>query len=151
MPTHYSGSGSDRRALDVYIKLMRASGSVHRDLEPIVQKYGLTQGQFGVLEALEHLGPLHQCTLSEKLFYTDGNITHLISSLEKRTLVRRVRDADDRRYVRVHLSARGRSLIRKAFPAYVAGLRERLGHLNERQLREFEDLCRLLGRPEKKS
>ena len=68
---------------------------------------GLTESQFGVLEALLHLGPLHQRELAEKILRTNGNVTLVVDHLEKRGLVRRERGSADRRYIKVHLTDAG--------------------------------------------
>ncbi|NUO15561.1 MAG: MarR family transcriptional regulator, partial [Planctomycetaceae bacterium] len=88
MPTHYQGSESEVRALNVYIKLMRASESVTARLSAFLQSTeGLTVSQFGILEALYHLGPLNQSQIGEKMLKSGGNITTVIDNLEKRGLV----------------------------------------------------------------
>ena len=57
MPTHYKGTEEERRALDVFIKLMRAAESVADRTGGPMAAAGLTPSQFGVLETLYHLGP----------------------------------------------------------------------------------------------
>ena len=54
-----------------------------------VAEYDLTAPQFGVLEALYHLGPLCQKDLAAKILKSSGNMTMVIDNLEKRDLVRR--------------------------------------------------------------
>src|SRR6478672_962992 len=104
MRQRYEGSETERRALDAYTKLMRASESLIDRLSPEMQAAGLTWSQFGVLEALLHVGPLCQKDLGEKLLKSTGNITMVVDNLERRGLVRRVRGTQDRRYVTVHLT-----------------------------------------------
>ena len=58
MSTHCRGSKKEIRALDAYIKLMRAAESVTDRTSRHLAAAGLTISQFGVLEALLHLGPL---------------------------------------------------------------------------------------------
>ena len=42
----------------------------------------MTVSQFGVLEALHHLGPLRQGEISAKLLRSGGNITLVVDNLE---------------------------------------------------------------------
>ena len=58
---------------------------------------GLPLSQFGVLEALWHLGPLCQRDLGLKIRKSSGNMTMVVDNLEKRALVDRRKNADDRR------------------------------------------------------
>ena len=75
MGTHYSGTESEVRALNAFIKLMRAAHSTGARLNVDLTGAGLTESQFGVLEALYHLGPLHPCDLGAKLLCSSGNMT----------------------------------------------------------------------------
>ena len=107
-------------ALDTYIKLMRAAESVTARLEPGMAAFGLTVGQFGALEALLHLGPLCQRDLGRKLLRSSGNITVVVGNLALRGLVRRSRRRDDRRFITVSLTEKGRRLISTLFPRHVS-------------------------------
>jgi len=64
-----------------------------------ISEYGLTTPQFGVLEALHHLGSLSLGDLADKLLVTGGNITYVMDRLEERGLVERDRSTEDRRVV----------------------------------------------------
>src|SRR5205807_198527 len=119
MPTHYDGTEEERRALDVFIKLMRAANSVgDRTGDPIAAA-GLTPSQFGVLETLYYLGPLMVSQLADKHLKSRNNFTTVIDNLEKQELVRRERDREDRRAVTVYLTEAGRERIERVFPRFV--------------------------------
>src|SRR5258705_13348158 len=90
---------------------MRAADSVTARLDPLMRAADLTVGQFGTLEALLHLGPLCQRDLGRKLLRSGGNITVVVGNLARRGLVRRERRADDRRFITVTLTDKGRRLI----------------------------------------
>src|ERR1700690_3197649 len=111
MPTHFNGDPNERRALDAYIKLSRASGTLDARLAANLARLGLTSGQLGVMEALMHLGPLSQGELGRKLQRSGGNVTTVIDNLERRNLVARTRNRDDRRVVTVDLTKAGRRMI----------------------------------------
>jgi len=148
MPTRHSGTPEEKRALDAYIKLMRAAESVTQRVHRHLGAEQLTVSQFGTLEALYHLGPLCQKDLGEKLLKSGANVTVVVDNLEKRGLVRRERGAEDRRYVSVHLTDAGRSLIQKVFPRHVAGIVEELAALSAPEQESLGELCRKLGRRE---
>lgn len=146
MPTHYQGTPRDVLALDTFIKLTRATDSLlsrlaHRNTHP-----GLSASQFGVLEALYHLGPLCQSVLGEKLLKTGGNITMVIDNLEKSGLVRRERSTEDRRFITVSLTEAGRELIERIFPGHVQAISEEMSVLTAEEQRELGELCRKLGK-----
>jgi len=142
---HYRGTAEEVRALNAFIKLARAAESTGARLSGLLTESGLTESQFGVLEALHHLGPLHPRQLGEKLLRSSGNITLVLDNLEKHGLVRREREVDDRRYVTVHLTPQGRELIRKVFPRHVADVVRVFSALTPAEQEELGRLCRKLG------
>ena len=75
MPTHFKGRKETVRALNAFVNLIRASDSVAAHLGAQIEESGLTMGQFGVMEALLHLGPMCQHALAEKLLRSGGNVT----------------------------------------------------------------------------
>jgi MarR family 2-MHQ and catechol resistance regulon transcriptional repressor len=60
MGSHYKGSKKEIRALDTYIKLVRAADTLSAGINMNLLSAGLTESQFNVLDALYHLGPLTQ-------------------------------------------------------------------------------------------
>jgi MarR family 2-MHQ and catechol resistance regulon transcriptional repressor len=145
MPTHHRGSRREVRALDAFIKLTRAGDSLEQRLQPPIGDEGLTMGQFGVLEALHHLGPLSQCEIGRKLLRSNANVTTVIDNLEKASLVRRERSAEDRRVVHVHLTVEGRARIARVFPAHARRVADLMSALAPAEQRELGRLCRKLG------
>ncbi len=145
MPTHHQGPPHEVRALDSFVKLVRAAGSVIARTSRPLSTSGLTVGQFGVLETLLHLGPLHQCELARKHLQSGGNITMIVDNLEKAGLVRRERLPEDRRYVQVHLTDAGRVRIEEIFPRQALAITEQMSVLTAAEQEELARLCRKLG------
>jgi MarR family 2-MHQ and catechol resistance regulon transcriptional repressor len=148
MPTHYKGGEEVERALSAYINFQRASDSISARLDAQIGASGLTMGQFAVLEALLHLGPMSQRLLGRKLLRSGGNVTIVIDNLAKRGWVRRERRPDDRRSIIVHLSAPGRRLIQRLFPEHARTIAKELSVLTPVEQEELRVLCRRLGRGE---
>lgn len=146
MPTHYKGSPAEERALSAFINFLRAADSVAARLDSRIEMGGLTHGQFAVLEALLHLGPLNQCDLARKLLRSGGNLTVVVDNLEKRGLVRRERQKDDRRMVIVSLTPSGRRLITRIFPQHAAAITAEMSRLAPEEQETLRALCRKLGR-----
>jgi MarR family 2-MHQ and catechol resistance regulon transcriptional repressor len=146
MPTHYSGKKADVRALDAFIKLVRASESLTARLSANVQKRtGLTITQFGVLESLFHLGPMCQKDLAEKQLKSGGNITLVVDNLEKQALVKRERSQEDRRMVVVHATQKGEKLMRGYFPEHARAIHYEMSALSAGDQETLGRLCRKLG------
>lgn len=145
MGTRHVGSDEERQALESYIKLARALASVEARINGHLATHGLSTSQFGVLEALYHLGPLHQHQLARKILKSSGNLTLVLDNLEKRGLITRTRDPHDRRCVRVELSEAGRALIEAIMPAHVAGVVAAFSPLATEEQQQLAALCKKLG------
>jgi len=146
MPTHYDGTEEEKRVLDAYIKLMRASDTITARLNELRAHGGLSVSQFGTLEALYHLGPLYQKDIGEKILKSGGNITMVIDNLESKGYVERRRDAEDRRYVVVHLTETGKTEIENILPQHVEYIVDMLNVLTPEEQERLGKLCRKLGR-----
>jgi MarR family 2-MHQ and catechol resistance regulon transcriptional repressor len=142
--THYKGSREEVRALNAFVKLVRASESVSTRIHRHLADDGLTVSQFGVLEAIHHLGPLSQSEIAKKVLKSTGNITLVVDNLEKRDLVKRERQ-QDRRYFAVRLTTKGRKLIGAVFPRHASKIREEMGVLSGAEQEVLGKLCRKLG------
>lgn len=145
MSTHYRGTKEEKIALDLYIKLSRAADTVSARINHHLHDHGLTVSQFGVLEAIYHLGPMSPGELCEKILRSTGNMTLVIDNLEKRDLVVRMQNPEDRRSVIVELTATGKALIETIFPAHVATVVNEVRILSAAEQVELARLCRKLG------
>ena len=145
MGTKFTGRADEVRALNAFIKLVRAADSVSARVEVHFARLGLTVSQFGVLEALYHLGPLFQKDLARKILKSTGNITMVVDNLEKRGLVERVRDEKDRRHFLVTITGTGKRLIRSFFPGHVERIVQEMSVLTKKEQDELGRLCKRVG------
>jgi MarR family 2-MHQ and catechol resistance regulon transcriptional repressor len=146
MPSHYKGSPKQVRALSALINLVRASDSMINTTSEHIVASGLTLGQFAVLEALEHRGPMCQHVLAEKLLRSGGNTTLVLDNLEKNGFVRRERQRDDRRRIEIHLTPKGRCLIERVFPEHAKVVEKWMAVLTPAEQDELRRLAAKLGR-----
>jgi len=109
--------------LKLVIALMRTTTGDNRRMLNFLAHYNLTQAQFGVLEALYHLGDLKICELLEKTLSTSGNMTVVVKNLEKNGLVERIQCTEDKRSYLIHITDEGRALIDEIFPPHLEHLR----------------------------
>jgi len=145
MPTHYQGSSREIRALDTFIKLLRAGNVVSAEANRGLAQHDLTPSQFAVLEALYHLGSMCLSDLSAKILRTAGNLTMVLDNLEKRGLARRIPGAKDRRYVTAEITPRGRELLKRVFPEHAARITQLMSRLAPEEQEHLAALCRKLG------
>lgn len=116
-----------------------------RFYKPRLDAIGLTYPQYLVFLVLWEADGITVKTLGDKLFLDSGTITPLLKRLEARGLLRRRRDDEDERQVRILLTDEGRALRAKALavplavgktlgggPEDAVALRESLHLLRER-------------------
>jgi MarR family 2-MHQ and catechol resistance regulon transcriptional repressor len=136
---------AEELALDAYVKLQRAAETSLTRTTGHLAGYDLTVSQFGVLEALHHLGTLHQRDLARKLLRSAGNMSIVLRNLEARGLISRRRDPDDGRCLRVGITDKGRRLLLSFWPRHVRGIVEEMAALTADEQTELARLCRKLG------
>ena len=146
MGTHYKGSNEETRTLNAFIKLMRATESLNNRLNKHLADADLTVSQFGVLEALLHLGPQNQKSLGEKLLKSGGNITMVIDNLERCDFVERKRDPEDRRAMLINLTKKGKKFIEDFFPRHLEEIKSEFSVLDKNEKEELARLCKKLGK-----
>lgn len=145
MGTHYEGTEEEKATLNAFIKMMRASESVNTRLNRHLADADITVSQFGVLEALLHLGPLNQKALGEKLLKSGGNITMVIDNLERCGYVERHRDPEDRRSVLIHLTDEGKNFIQSFFPKHLEAIKQEFSVLTKQEKEQLANICKKLG------
>lgn len=145
MPSHFQGCKETVRALNAFINLIRASDSVIKRLTGQLDLQGLTMGQFGILEALFHLGPMSQKTLGEKLLRSGGNITMIVDNLEKHGWVVRERQKKDRRVWMIRLTPEGEKLIARVMPPHAEMIMKEMDRLTPEEQEELRRICRKFG------
>ena len=144
-PAPREWSEDRERSLRLWISLARCYSTYARAISCKITEYGLTAPQFGVLEALHHLGPLALGELADKLLVTGGNVTYVMDRLEQQGLVRRERSPDDRRVVQAKLTPQGGALIAEVFPGHGEFIERISGHLTSEEQQELRCLLKKLG------
>ena len=102
--------------LKILIGMHRAANAVDRKTSRIAAAYGLTLGQFAVLEALYHKGDLTVGQVQEAVLSTSGTIPVIVGRLEREGYLTRCQDENDRRRWMLRLTDAGRELIAQVYP-----------------------------------
>lgn len=145
MGNKYIGSKKEIQALNTYIKLIRSAESLNSKINLELSELGLTESQFGVLDALFHLGPLKQKDIGKKILKSGGNITMVIDNLEKQDLVKRKRGEKDRRHFIIHLTKSGKKKISEVLPQVVKVIKKHFEILDLEEQKELGKLCKIIG------
>ena len=145
-PAAREWSHEEECALRLWIALARCYSTFARSMSSKVAEYGLTSPQFGILEALYHLGPLSLGDLAEKLLVTGGNVTYVMDRLEAQGLVYRDRSKQDRRVVQAKLTPEGRRTIAEVFPRHTEFTHELVSVLDPAEQERLRELLKKLGK-----
>lgn len=132
---------SETTNLKLIIGLCRSNMNLNKQTQKSLSEYQLTISQFGVLEALFHLGDLKINDIIEKTLSTSGNITVVIKNLEKDHMIERYKDPNDSRICMIRLTKDGEKIISRIFPKHLHQLDNSLNNLN---LDEKKELIKLL-------
>ena len=125
--------------------LWKAAKAVERVDRASVKQTKLCMGDFAIMEALLHKGPLPINTIGEKVLLTSGSMTAAVNRLQKRGLVRREQDASDGRLFHVHLTARGRKVIEQAYRRHARNLEHIAAVLTPAERVELARLLKKIG------
>ena len=137
---------SEASALRLWVILSRAHSAVARHAEADVARHGLTIAEFGVLEALYHVGPMLLGELQRKVLVSSGGVTWLVDRLEKRGLVKREACPEDRRARYATLTTEGKRLLARIFPDHAKAIEHAMAGLTRADRDRAATLLKALGR-----
>jgi DNA-binding MarR family transcriptional regulator len=107
-----------------------------------LKEHELRLPHFAVLAALSDFGPLVQHELADRLGLNRSHLVGYLDEIERRGLVERVRDPEDRRRQRVAITAPGRTLFRRLKEAESRSQRVALEVLTEAERKTLTALLR---------
>lgn len=132
---------SSTETLNTWNLLQQTYLLAFRHLEGLTAQVGLSYSQAAALGVLSTAGrALPLSHLARYLTQEAQSTTELADRLERRGLVRRTRDARDRRLVLLELTDEGRALFADLQPAIVAGCEQLFADHSERDRTTFADL-----------
>src|SRR5205085_1671757 len=98
-----------------------------------------------VLRILRGAGPdgLPCGEVAARMITRDPDVTRLLDRMEKRKLITRSREKNDRRVVCARIADAGLKLLSELDPIVLQAHRKQLSHMNEAQLRQLIELLEL--------
>jgi MarR family transcriptional regulator, 2-MHQ and catechol-resistance regulon repressor len=133
-------------ALKLYVVLSRARTAVARHADADIARHGLSTGEFAILEALYHKGPMLLGELQRKILVSSGGVTYLVDRLETAGLVERRECEGDRRARYGALTPRGEAFIAEIFPAHAESIHQATAGLTTDEKKAAIQLLKRLGR-----
>lgn len=98
----------------IFLALLKTADALGLEAEQLVRTANLTGTQYNVLRILRGAGPdgLACRGIGERMITHDPDITRLLDRMEKRGLITRERQTDDRRVVKTRITPEGLALIK---------------------------------------
>src|SRR5271168_4683771 len=130
----------------VFVALVKAADSLALRAEQFFKASGLSGTQYNVLRILRGAEPqgLPCRGIGDRMITHDSDMTRLLDRMEKRGLITRERQTDDRRVVRTRITAAGLAVL-KTLDAPVREMHKRqFQHMSETRLKTLSNLLREL-------
>jgi DNA-binding MarR family transcriptional regulator len=121
-------------------ELRYISGIIKQQGRKILSNYTITPPQFIALQWLFEHGDMTIGDLSNKMYLAFSTTTDLVDRMENNKLVKRVRDEQDRRVVRIHLLGEGERIIEEVIDKRRKYLNAVLEDFSEVEINEFSRL-----------
>ncbi|MGB7601879.1 MAG: MarR family transcriptional regulator [Candidatus Sulfotelmatobacter sp.] len=136
------GVGSPEEA--VFLELLRTTDMLSRGLVQVLKVEDVSSTQYNVLRILRGAPQGLPCgEVASRMITRDPDVTRLLDRLEKRELISRCRETEDRRTVRARISPEGLKLLARLDEPVLAAHRKQLGHLGRQRLQALAGLLRI--------
>ena len=126
----------------IFVALLQAADTLGQEAEQLLKAAGLTGAQYNVLRILRGAEPqgLPCRAIGDRMISHDPDMTRLLDRLEKRGLITRVRQTDDRRVVKTRITPQALSLL-KTLDRPIRELHKRqFRHMSAARLKILSDL-----------
>jgi DNA-binding MarR family transcriptional regulator len=127
-------------------RLMTAAAMIRGRIAELASGYGVSLEEGDILFTVRRAGDpgLSPTALTESLLVSSGTMTNRLDHLERKGLVERVPNPEDRRAVEIQLTRKGTRLVDKAIGEHVAGEADALSVLPDAERRRLDATLRKL-------
>ncbi|CAM3455669.1 MarR family winged helix-turn-helix transcriptional regulator [Cytobacillus oceanisediminis] len=124
---------------DIEKDLRYISGIIKQKGREILSDFTITPPQFVALQWLFEEGDMTIGELSNKMYLACSTTTDLVDRMEKNNLVKRVKDPNDRRVVRIQLLEEGERIIEEVIKKRQEYLKEVLKDFSNEEVLYLKD------------
>ena len=126
----------------IFVALLQTADTLGQEAEQLLKAAGIPNAQYNVLRILRGAEPegLACRAIGDRMISHDPDITRLLDRMEKRGLITRERQTDDRRVVKTRITPQGLSLL-KTLDQPIHDLHKRqFRHISTARLKTLFDL-----------
>jgi len=140
--TKANGPGAIPLEDRLFVALLKASDSLASQADQLIKANGLTSAQYNVLRILRGAGPegLPCNTIAERMISRDPDMTRLLDRMEKRDVISRERQKEDRRVVKARITDEGLKLLKKMDAPIRELHKSQFAHMTSARLKTLMDL-----------
>jgi MarR family transcriptional regulator, organic hydroperoxide resistance regulator len=144
-PNRYQSSLEERIA----VLILRAADFVGLQGEQLFKSHGLTGTQYNVLRILRGAGPegLPCKSVGDRMISHDPDMTRLLDRMEKRGLIVRERQKDDRRVVKARIAPSGLEILKKLDQPVREVHKKHFVQFSATKLKQLEELLEECQKP----
>ncbi len=125
-----------------FVALQKAADKLAVQAEQLLKSKGLTGAQYNVLRILRGAEPdgLPCSSIGERMISHDPDMTRLLDRMEKRSLITRQRQSDDRRVVKTRITSGGLELLKRLDPPVRELHKRQFAHMGHARVKTLADL-----------
>jgi len=129
---------------EVFISVLKLADALTRQADQLIRTAGLSGVQYNVLRILRGAQPhgLACREIGERMISHDPDITRLLDRMEKRQLITRERQTEDRRVIKTRITATGLAALAGLDEPVSALHKRQFEHMSAARLKMFSELLR---------
>lgn len=110
-----------------------------------IKSFNITREQWGILSWLYDCDGINQKELAKETFKDPAALTKTLNRMEKKDLIKRVKDENDKRAFLIYLTDTGRKLRNEIEPIAVEILEEAFHNFTEEEVETLKNLLKKLS------
>jgi DNA-binding MarR family transcriptional regulator len=126
----------------LFVAILKCADSLSQEVEQLIKSHDLTMAQYNVLRILRGAEPkgLLCRGIGERMISRDPDLTRLLDRMEKRNLITRERQKDDRRVIVTRITGEGLAFLRKLDQPVRERHRRQFAHMKPTHIKALAEL-----------
>ncbi len=120
-----------REPIEVWRAMVETWKVWKKGVEKNLERINLGSTEYSILRYLTEEGSMPMVQMANNIMVTQGWITGLIDSMEKRNLVERTRSKDDRRVIELNITKEGRNVFERAKKVHLEYIANCIKHMDD--------------------
>lgn len=137
---------NDKITLKPMITLFKAHKELMSFIKNDIKDTSFDINEFGVLEVIYHKKEITISNIKNKILLANSSLSYILDKLEKRDLIKRVKDGNDKRITYVSLTNKGNLISEKIFPEHYNNLKELFSVLSVEEKEILSNILKKIGK-----